>query len=210
MTTALYWSHSSFSAAAGISASLVTPASALASSKRVLEPRAVDVEHDAAVHRDEAAVRVVGEALVVGARGQALDALVVEPEVEDGVHHPGHRELGARAHADEQRIGGIAEAAAHRLLQLGDVGGDLVVEAGRPAAVHVGAAGVGGDGEARRHRQLEHARHLGEVGALAAEEVLVLHRRATVLVVEGVDVGLGGLDGRHGVGVVTTPLRSGV
>ena len=94
---------------------------------------------------------------------------------------------------------GIAEAAAHLRLELGDLGGDLVVEAGRPARLHVGPAGVGGDREARRHRQLQHAGHLGQVGALAAEEVLVLHRRAAVLVVEGVDVGRSG--GRHGARV---------
>jgi hypothetical protein len=77
------------------------------------------------------------------------------------------------------------------LLELEHLLGDLLVEPGRPAAVHVGAAGVGGDGEARGDRQLQHTRHLGEVGALATEEVLVLHRRAAVLVIEGIDV-------RHG------------
>ena len=66
--------------------------------------------------------------------------------------------------------------------------GHLGVEAVGPAAVEVGAAGVGGDGEARRHRQPEHRGHLGQVGALAAEEVLHLHRGAAVLVVEAVDV----------------------
>ncbi len=162
--------------------------------ERVLEEGAVDAEHDPAVHRDEPAVRVVGEALVTGRRGEALHALVVEPEVEDGVHHPGHRELGAGAHADEQRVGGIAEVAAHLLLQLGDLGGDLPVELLRPAAGQVGAAGVGGDREPARHRQAQHAGHLGEVGTLAAEEVLHLHGRAAVLVIEGVDVG-------HGAGV---------
>ena len=40
--------------------------------ERVLEQLAVDVEHDPAVHGDEAAVRVVGEALVAGDLGEAL------------------------------------------------------------------------------------------------------------------------------------------
>jgi hypothetical protein len=65
--------------------------------------------------------------------------------------------------------------------------GDLVVEAGGPAALHVGTAGVGGDGEPGRHRQAEHRGHLGQVGALAPEQVLELHRRLRVLVVERVD-----------------------
>ena len=75
------------------------------------------------------------------------------------------------------------------LLDLADGLGDLVVERRRPAAVEVGAAGVGGDGEPRRHRQLEHRGHLGEVGALAAEQVLHLHRGLAVLVVEAEDEG---------------------
>ena len=60
-----------------------------------VEDLAVEVEHDAPVHRDEAAVGVVGEALVVRLLGEAFDRIVVEPEVEDRVHHPGHGELGA-------------------------------------------------------------------------------------------------------------------
>jgi hypothetical protein len=115
----------------------------------VLERLAVDAEHDAAVHGDEAAVRVVGEALVARRVGEALDALVVEAEVEDGVHHAGHRELGARANADEQRVVRVAELATHRLLELEDVLGDLLVESVGPAAVHVVAARIGRDGESR-------------------------------------------------------------
>jgi hypothetical protein len=153
-----------------------------------LEQLAVEVEDDAAVHRDEAPVRVVREPLVAGAGGQALDALVVEPQVEDGVHHAGHRELGARPHTHQQRVGGVAQLAAHRRLEPLDLLGDLVVEALGPAAVHVGPAGIGGDGEAGRYGELEHRGHLGEVGPLAAEEVLHLHRGLWVLVVEGEDV----------------------
>src|SRR5207244_7908078 len=72
--------------------------------------------------------------------------------------------------------------------ELAELTVDLVGEAVGPAAVHVGAAGVGGDGEAGRHRQPEDRRHLGQVGPLAAEQVLHAHRRLPVLVVEGVDV----------------------
>ena len=63
-----------------------------------------------------------------------------------------------------------------------------------PPAGDVGAAGIGGDREPTGHRQPQHARHLGEVGALATEQVLELHRGAAMLVVEGVDV-------CHGAGV---------
>ena len=44
-----------------------------------------------AVHHDEAAVGVIGEARVFRFRGKTFDGFVVETEVEDGLHHAGHR-----------------------------------------------------------------------------------------------------------------------
>jgi hypothetical protein len=70
----------------------------------VLEVGLGNLEHDRAEHLDEAAVAVEGEAAVRRARLEALDCLVVEAEVEDRVHHPGHRELGAGAYRDQQRV----------------------------------------------------------------------------------------------------------
>ena len=76
------------------------------------------------------------------------------------------------------------------------------VKAVGPPAVHVGPAGVGGDGEAVGHRQAQHRRHLGQVGPLAAEEVLQLHGRPTMRMVEVVDE-------RHG-GLLAVPRRARV
>ena len=76
----------------------------------------LQIEHDVAVHRDEAAVRVVGEARVAGERDQALHGLVVEAEVEDGVHHARHRGARAGAHRHQQRVGWITELAAEHFL----------------------------------------------------------------------------------------------
>ncbi len=149
-----------------------------------VELLAGQLQDDAGVHGDEAPVGVEGEALVPGLLGQALDRLVVEAEVEDGVHHAGHGELGPGAHRDEQRVGGVADHLAHGRLEPGPGRRHLGVEPLGPAARHVGAAGVGRDGEARRHRELEYRRHLGQVGALAPQEVLELHRRSGVRVVE--------------------------
>ncbi len=157
-----------------------------------VELLAGDVEHDPPVHGEEPAVGVVGEPLVAGLLGQALDRLVVETQVQDGVHHPGHGELGPRAHRDQQRVRRVAHRLAHRSLQPGACLGQLLGEPLGPARFHIGPAGVGGDGEARRDRQVQHRRHLGQVGPLAAEEVLHLHRRASVGVVEVEDVGHGG------------------
>ena len=153
-----------------------------------VELLAGQLEHDAPVHGDEAAVGVEGEALVAGLLGQALDRVVVEPEVQDGVHHAGHGELGAGAHRDEQRVVGVADHLAHGPLEAGAGPGHLVVEALGPPAGHVVPAGVGRDGEPGRDRKGQYRRHFGQVGALPAQEVLELHGRACVLVVEIEDV----------------------
>jgi hypothetical protein len=60
----------------------------------ILEVLAVDPEHDVAEHLNEATVGVVGKARVRGLAGQTLDRLVVEPEVQNGVHHSGHADPG--------------------------------------------------------------------------------------------------------------------
>ncbi len=110
--------------------------------------------------------------VAAGLLGQALQRLVVEAEVQDGVHHAGHRELGAGPHAHEQRVGRVAEPLAHRRLERLHVLLDLVHQAvGEAALGQVGEARLGRDREPVRDRQA-HVRHLGEVGALAAEQVL--------------------------------------
>ncbi len=82
-----------------------------------LEHLRVDAHDHVAEHGDEAAVGVVGEALVAGALGQPVDGLVVEAQVEDGVHHARHGEHGAGADGEEQRVLGIAQGLAGELLQ---------------------------------------------------------------------------------------------
>jgi len=106
-----------------------------------------------------------------------LDGLVVEAEVEHGIHHARHRSACAGAHRHQQRILRVAETLAddlaealerriHLALELGGIGFAVGVEI---------SADVGGDGEARRHRQAE-VRHLGKPGALTAEQIF--HFRA--------------------------------
>ncbi len=71
-----------------------------------VEAGAGHAEDDVGVGDDEAAVGVEGEARVLRGGGDALDDRVVEAEVEDGVHHAGHR--GARADRTETRSGADA------------------------------------------------------------------------------------------------------
>ena len=168
-------------------------------------------EHDVAVHLDEAAVAIPGEAGVVGGLLEGDDGLVVEAEVQDGVHHARHGVAGARADGDEQRhAGGGAELGAHDLLHVGHAGFHLGLEVGRVGALVgvVVGADFGGDGESGRHRETD-AGHFGEVGAFAAEQGLHGAVAVSLAVAPGVD-DLGGLGGFGGIlGVFSHGEREG-
>ena len=153
----------------------------------LLEEVAVDAHDDVGEHLDETTVGIVGEALVAGLLDEALDRDVVETKVEDRVHHAGHREGGTGADGDEKRILGVTELLAHALLEVLASGVDLVEDAVLPGVAGVGIldAGLAGDREARRHGKANLG-HLGEVGALAADDPLGL--------VDGLAGGLGGVD----------------
>ena len=156
--------------------------------KPVGEGLVVDAEHRGAEHLQQPAVGVGGEPLVTALARQALDGLVVEADVEDRLHHPGHRELGAGAHRHQERVDRVAQTTAHLGLERPHVRGDLGGEPrGLRAVGQVGPTGIRRDREAGRDRQAE-VGHLGEPGALAAEEVLLV----LVSLVEVVHVG------RHG------------
>ena len=139
----------------------------------LLEVVMAQTQHDVRIHGDEAAIAVEGEAAVAGQGGQALDGFIVEAEIQDRVHHPGHRGAGPGANADQQGVGGVPEGLAGDLLDLLQSRPDLSgqgVGIGL-ALAEIVDAGLGGDGEARRHRQAQRG-HLGEVGPLATEKVL--------------------------------------
>ena len=113
----------------------------------VLLALGLQAEDHVAEHRDEAAVAVPREARVPGPLGEPLDGGVVEPEVQDRVHHPGHRDARAGADRDEQRVRRVAEALPGERLDLAERGAQLAVErAGQllPRAVVLGAD-LGGD-----------------------------------------------------------------
>ena len=147
---------------------------------QILAGRLLYPHDDVAVHLHEAAVAVPGEARVVRRLGEGLHRLIVEAEVENRIHHAGHRLARAGAHRDEKRHRRrIAEAAAderlharqpllHHRLQLRRVA---------PLVVVVIGADLRRDRESRGHRQAD-ARHLRQVGALAAQ--LLLHASVAV------------------------------
>ncbi len=138
---------------------------------RVLERVALDVQHGLAEHLDQPPVRVPGEPVVVGLLGQALHRLIGQADVQHGLHHARHGELGAGPDADQQRVLMVAKLLAHLFLELPQVRGHLVGQArGDLSLFQVVPARIGGDDEAWRYRQAQ-VGHLSQVGALAAQQV---------------------------------------
>jgi hypothetical protein len=167
----------------------------------------LQVEDDVAVHLHEAPVGIVREARIAGLADQAFDGLVVQPEVQDGVHHPRHRRTGARPHRHQQRLGGITEAAAGDLLDACHGLAHLLAQNGRIGAAVgiVVRAHLGRDGQARRDRQPELG-HLGQVGALAAQQVLHVGAAVGPSAAEAVHV-LGSLGGGSRLGLLRPGRR---
>src|SRR5581483_2857376 len=134
-----------------------------------------DVEHHVAEHLNQTTIRIVGKARVVRAARQRFHRNVVQPEVQDRVHHARHAELGARAHAHQQRVLARAELLLLQVFQPAQRRFHLLGHCLAHAAVgaHVFAAGVGLDGEAGRHGQAG-VGHLRKPRARAAERVLHL------------------------------------
>ena len=139
----------------------------------VVFARGLHAEHDVAIHLYEAAVGVVGKARVVGFPGQAFNDLVVQTEVEDGVHHAGHRGACARAHGEEQRVVDVAKAVAHQFFNVEQALFNVVAQ----QLYHflfsdfvIFVANVGRDGEARGYGNADQV-HLGQVGSFAAQKI---------------------------------------
>mmetsp|Transcript_6723 Transcript_6723/g.17216 ORF Transcript_6723/g.17216 Transcript_6723/m.17216 type:complete len:986 (-) Transcript_6723:44-3001(-) len=153
----------------------------------VLEQVVVDAHDDVAVHVEEAAVAVERK-LLASLDGQPLYHVVVEAEVEHGVHHAGHGDGGAGAHGQQQRVRGVAQLLAHALLDEHEALEHLLPHAVRQVAAVV----VELRARLRRHREPSgdgeaNGAHLGEVCALAAKQGL--HG--------GVSVGLAIAEGEH-------------
>ncbi len=162
----------------------------LAAVEDVLELVLRDLEHDVAEHLDEAAVAVVGEARVAALGLERLHRLVVQAQVQDGVHHAGHGELRAGAHADQQRVRSRRRASGPCALRASPAASSIwsSISAGNLVVVlEVDVADFGGNGEAGRHRHAGPA-HFGQAGALAAEGVFHLSVAVGRAAAEGVDV----------------------
>ena len=149
----------------------------------------LEPEDDIAIHLHEATIAVPAEALVARLLDEPFERGLVETEVEHGVHHPRHGDAGTGAAGDEQRVLRITEFRAHRLLGLAERLVDLPLHLGRILVVvgDVGVANLGGECEAGGDGQPDIG-HLGEVGALAAEQILHVGPALGLAGTEEVDV----------------------
>ena len=131
-----------------------------------------DFHNDVGEHLDETAIAVPSPARIAGFRGNDLNDLLVQTEVQDGVHHAGHGSTGAGTDGNEERILHVAELFAGDFFHLGDVFHDLRLDLviDPTTVLIVLRAGFGGNGEALGHRQTDLG-HFRQVGALAAEQL---------------------------------------
>jgi hypothetical protein len=140
----------------------------------VVEMLVLDAQCDLAVELDESPIGVIAEARVIGQLDQALQRILVQAQVEDGVHHARHRHRRTGTHRHQQRIVRPAELLAGLRFEILHVLQDLVPGSlGQFIVLQVGKAGLGGNREPRWHVESD-LRHLAQVGTLAAKQHLVL------------------------------------
>ena len=174
----------------------------------VLEQIAFKPHDDVREHLDEAAVGVPREAGVLGLLDEAVDGLVVQTEVQNRVHHAGHRHGSAGADRDEQRVFRIANLLSDAVLKIETILVDRVEDTFRPHIAGVGVlhARLTGNRESRRNGKAD-VGHLGEVRALAAERCL--HGGVTLGYVVSLSVFAKRIDALHWFGHLVLLTSSG-
>ena len=129
-----------------------------------------NLQHNVTEHLDEAAVAVQREPAAARQCGQPLGALIVQPQIQNGVHHAGHRDRSPGADGDQERVLLAAEVLAGNMLQIFELCGDVRtnVLCDRPVLLIVAAACLRCDRKAKRNRQPDPA-HFCEISPLASE-----------------------------------------
>ena len=167
---------------------------------------------DPPVHLVEPPQAVGGERLIPGQVGQPLRRGVVEPQVEDRVHHPRHRDGRPRAHAHQQGVAGVSQAPPGQLGEAVDVSLDLRVEICRPAGGQIGLADRGGDREGGRDGKADLGGHDHQVRRLATHQLGEVRQWQGGSAIDVVDVVIDDL-GRpadRAIAAVGVPHRGGL
>src|SRR5215213_9815872 len=144
-------------------------------------------KHDVAVHLNESSIGIEGESRAAARLRESVDGAIVQPEIEDGLHHTGHRYRGAAPHGHEEWCRRITEPLAGSALQAQKVFLDLASQRILDGSVAEEVdARVTGNREPGRHWHTQ-IRHLGEVGALTAEDLLHVLRALGAAIAEEID-----------------------
>ena len=123
------------------------------------------------VHLDEPAVAVPRPAGIAGLGGHDIHHVLVQAQVQDGIHHAGHGGPGAGTDGNQQRVLVIAELLAGNLLQLVHVGHDLGLDivVDLAAVFIIFGTGFRGNSKPLGDRQ-SNVGHFGQISAFSAQE----------------------------------------
>ena len=122
-------------------------------------------------HLDETAITVHGKPSVFRQSSQTLHAVVVQTQIQDGVHHARHGDHSTGTNGYQQRIFRASEGFAGYFLQLSDlfINGINQVLCNGLAFFIVPVARFGSDRKAKRYRQTDSG-HFRQVGTLSSEK----------------------------------------
>ena len=155
--------------------------------ERALEPVPVDPLHHLTEHLDQPPIRIEREPPVPRPNRKALRSRIVQPQIQDRVHHPRHRHRRPRPHRHEQRIVARPEPLPRPRLEPPHVLVHLRLQPLRqPTAGQVGATRIRRDREPGRNRHPE-LRHLRQPDPLPAQKLTATLR----WLLEVVDVAVG-------------------
>ena len=127
------------------------------------------LHYNASIHLEETTVGIPGELCIAGLLGKGFDDFVVNTEIEDSVHHAGHRLTSTGANGKKKGVLEVTKLLAHGLFDLGNICLDLGIES-LGVFLSVGViigANFGRNGETSGNGN-SNAAHFGEIGAFAA------------------------------------------
>ena len=152
-----------------------------------LEILLADFHNHIGVHLDKPAVAVVGPAGIAGFLSKNLHNILVQTQVQDGVHHAGHGGAGTGTDGDQQGVLLVTELLAGDGFQLFNIFHDLSLDLGIDLTAVLVVLGTcfRGNREALRNRQAD-VGHFRQVGTLAAQKLphitVALGKQVNILV----------------------------
>ena len=131
-----------------------------------------DFHNHVGIHLDKTTVAVPSPAGVVGFIGDDFYHILVQTQVQDGIHHAGHGGTCTGTNGDQQGVLQIAELLAGDRFYLGDILHDLRLDlvVDLFSVFIILGAGLGGDRKALRYGHTQIG-HFGQIGALATQKL---------------------------------------